>query len=402
MKKVLFIHHGKGLGGAPLSLLYLVESIDTTKYKPIVLFLHHSQAIDLFKEKGIITIGPVHVYDFAHTKIWWFSWRHAHHLVRAIKDTFKTIFFVAPKIFDDIKPDLVHLNTSSLLGWGIAARKKNIPVVWHIREPLAPGYFGIRKKVVQQTVKCYANAIVPICKHDAQPWANNSKTHVIYNAVQQNLFNDQCNVEQFLAQHQLRHENPKILFLGGLSREKGTLEILNIFEKVLFKYPTAQLLLAGYLNKIPQSKCSRFFQVNNYTYAVHKQLDKLSTSVVQLGPIRTVPAAMTASNIIVFPATVGHFARPIIEAGFMKRPVVASAVTPLDELVLNDKTGFLIDIKNCDAWAEKLYQLLTDKKLAQTMGNTAYDFCLEKFSLPEQIKKIEKIYTQVLTKESHE
>lgn len=399
MKKILFIHHGKGLGGAPLSLLYLVESLDTTKYKPIVLFLHQSEVIDLFKEKGITTLGPANVYDFAHTKIWWFNWYHAHHFSRAVKDTLKTIFKIAPALFDELKPDLVHLNTSSLLGWGIAASKKNIPVVWHIREPLAPGYLGMRKKIVQQIVKRYAHAIVPICKHDAAPWANNLKTHVVYNAVNEHYFNQTCDSDQFLTHHKIQKDAPKILFLGGLSKEKGTLEILKIFKKVLVKVPHAKLLMAGYLYKPSKNwkhLFSQFYPASSYAHNVHELLKELNSSVIQLGPIRTVPAAMAASEVIVFPATVGHFARPIIEAGFMKRPVVASALAPLEELVLDQKTGFLVDINNHKLWTEKLCLLLTDKHLAQQMGEAAYIFCKEKFSLPEQVKKVEEIYTQLL------
>ena len=51
--KILFIHHGKGIGGAPLSLLYLVEGLLKTTYKPLVVFLHDSDAMTLFKKKNI-------------------------------------------------------------------------------------------------------------------------------------------------------------------------------------------------------------------------------------------------------------------------------------------------------------------------------------------------------------
>ena len=39
MKRILYIHHGGGLGGAPLSLLYLLKQIDRNRYEPIVLTL---------------------------------------------------------------------------------------------------------------------------------------------------------------------------------------------------------------------------------------------------------------------------------------------------------------------------------------------------------------------------
>src|SRR3990172_11595048 len=118
-KTILFVHHGKGLGGAPLSLLYLIQGLDKNKYQPIVVFLYQSEIIDLYKQNNIQTHGPLHVMDFPHTKIWWLRWYHGFTFARALKDLFKTIVFTAPKIFNSIKPDIVHLNTSSLVGWAI-------------------------------------------------------------------------------------------------------------------------------------------------------------------------------------------------------------------------------------------------------------------------------------------
>ncbi|GIS66933.1 MAG: hypothetical protein CM1200mP6_00010 [Anaerolineaceae bacterium] len=44
----------------------------------------------------------------------------------------------------NLKPDLVHLNSSTLAASAQASHEAGIPVVWHIREPLAKGYFGVR------------------------------------------------------------------------------------------------------------------------------------------------------------------------------------------------------------------------------------------------------------------
>ena len=78
MKKILYIHHGKGLGGAPLSLLYLIQGLDKTKFNPVVLFLQDSEVIDLYRSKGIKAIGPLNIFDFSHTKILWYKWYHIH------------------------------------------------------------------------------------------------------------------------------------------------------------------------------------------------------------------------------------------------------------------------------------------------------------------------------------
>ncbi len=418
LKKVLYVHHGKGLGGAPLSLLYLIEGLDKTKYKPIVLFLHDSEVLDLYRSKDIEIIGPVNRYDFPHTKIWWLRWYHVRACARVVLDTLITRFSSAPYWLQKIKPDIIHLNTSSLIAWALAARKKNIPIVWHVREPLADGYLGVRKAFVKICVKRYASAITPICKNDARPWCDSPKTHVIYNVASQKKFDQSIAGDMFLAQHGLDSHAPKILFLGGLSQEKGTLVILRAFKQVLKKIPEAQLLIAGYFGnkrdvhtheharKFSQETIERmartlknFFPASKYYARVmHElhELENLGNNVVLLGPINNVPEAMSASSVIVFPATVGHFARPVVEAGFMSKPVVTSCLPPLDELVLDGKTGFLVDPNNINLWAEKLCLLLQNYELRATMGKFAYNFCSKKFSLQEQSKKIDGIYTRVI------
>src|SRR5438552_1855694 len=94
-KRILFIHHGKGLGGAPLSLLYLIQGLDHKRFEPIVVFLHDSEALKLFKAQAITVYGPTRTYDFPHTQIWWLSWRQLPLLARVIADSIKTVFITA-------------------------------------------------------------------------------------------------------------------------------------------------------------------------------------------------------------------------------------------------------------------------------------------------------------------
>ncbi len=395
--RILFIHHGTGLGGAPLSLLYLVRSLDRQNFEPLVLFLHESEVVDLFKKNGITTLGPVNLMDFPHTKIWWLRWYHLNTLIKAIIDTLKTIFVAAPHIYADYHPDIVHLNTSSLIGWALAAYRCNIPVMWHIREPLADGYLGIRKKLITSCVDRYATKILPICKDNALPWKTHTKTLVVYNAVDKKLFDPEQTVpDLFLRHHHLDAHTPKILYLGGISYEKGTHIILEIFQQLLKHLPHAQLIIAGAWQTNTPSWAKKIFPAAQFKNYVQNLRQTCGSSVITIGPCYTIPEAMAASSVVVFPATVGHFARPIIEAGFMKKPVIASNLAPLDELVIHQKTGFLIDHWDTTGWLEALMTILTDKKLSQKMGLDAHAWCTAQFNLEHQVNTLQNIYQQTL------
>lgn len=394
-KTILFIHHGKGLGGAPLSLLYLIQGLDKQKYHPIVLFLHNSEVIALYQSHGIQTEGPLAIMDFPHTKIWWLRWYHATTIARTIKDFFKTVFLIAPKIYSRIKPDLVHLNTSSLVAWARVAKKYNIPVVWHIREPLASGYCGLRKTFITQNVSRYANTIVAISKNDALPWHTSPKTHVLANIVGPTFFNQNTTSDYAFLNNDPR---PKVLFLGGMSQEKGTLSLLKICAH-LKNHINFLLIIAGYWDTKQTGAYSfrNLLPSEQFKKQVSTLADFLADNIHITGPVKNVAGLMQISNVIVFPATVGHFARPIIEAGYMQKPVVASNLPPLDELVINGKTGFLINPTDIAGWSEKILLLLSNTTLAKHMGKTAYDFCSNSFNQKNYAASIEKIYSDLLT-----
>ena len=398
-KKILYIHHGKGLGGAPLSLLYLIKNLDKTKYHPVVLFLYNSEMLQLYESNGIEVFGPVGLSDFPHTKIFNYKWYHFHLFLKSCLHYFYTIFRIADYWLDKIKPDLVHLNTSSLIAWARVAKKRGIPVVFHVREPLAKGYFGVRKFFVKKSVGKYSDVIMPICKNDAKPWFNFSKVQIVYNAVDSNKFDKNISENVFLSKYNLSKYSPKILFLGGLSQEKGTLVILQIFKKLLQFRPQVQLLIGSYFDLKISTHLSlkRYFPAQIYNVKIKKILDKVKNSIVFFGPINNVEEALAACDVLVFPSTVGHFARPIIEAGFMCKPVIAANLPPLDELVINGETGFLIDINNQEQWVEKLHALLTNKSLNKRIGEKAYKFCLKNFDINKQLDSVHQCYCKLLS-----
>lgn len=387
--KILFIHHGKGIGGASLSLLYLVLGLDKQKFHPIVLFMANSAAVELFRKNNIQIIGSINRSDFSHTKIWWYRWYHGHHLLRALIDSAKLLLGQADSLLKKIRPDIVHLNTSSLFAWAICAQKNNIPVVWHIREPLSSGYFGIRKKLTILAVKKLADAIVPICKNDALPWANDRKTKVVYNAVP---------AERFKADNQEKSSNLTLLFLGGLSQEKGTLLLLQAFKKVLEFQPEAKLLIAGLWTPKLGLFGSNFALTawQKYWKKVLSELEQIKNSVEILGVCQNIEELINSCTLLVSPFTVGHFSRPVIEAGFLGKPVVAPDLPPFDELVEDGKTGLLFKSSDAHDLAAKILMILQNQALAKTLGENAQIFCHKKFGIEEQIKKISQIYKSLL------
>jgi len=68
------------------------------------------------------------------------------------------------------------------------------------------------------------------------------------------------------------------------------------------------------------------------------------------------------------------------EAQLMKKPVVATNVGGIPELMKNNETGFLVEKGNSEEWIEKLSILIDDKEKRKTMGSKGRKFVEDNFS----------------------
>jgi glycosyltransferase involved in cell wall biosynthesis len=79
------------------------------------------------------------------------------------------------------------------------------------------------------------------------------------------------------------------------------------------------------------------------------------------------------------------------EAQLMKRPVIATNVGGNPEMMKDGVTGFLVEKGNHKQLIEKIKLLLTDKKLAEQMGNEGRKFVEETYSWEVAAKKFIQI-----------
>ena len=88
------------------------------------------------------------------------------------------------------------------------------------------------------------------------------------------------------------------------------------------------------------------------------------------------------SEIDVYALITGMDLAPLTlkEAQLMKRPVVATSIGGVPEMMIDNKTGFLVEQGNSDQIIDKLSLLLGDKELSTKMGNEGRKFIEEEFN----------------------
>ena len=75
------------------------------------------------------------------------------------------------------------------------------------------------------------------------------------------------------------------------------------------------------------------------------------------------------------------------EAQLMEKPVIATNAGGIPEMMIEGKTGFLVNEGDAKKWVEKINVLLNDKKLSETMGKEGRKFVSESFSWDMIAKK---------------
>ena len=214
-----------------------------------------------------------------------------------------------------------------------------------------------------------ANTVISTTKYDRKIVNRQvSGQHLlIHNPVSSEYFNKE--------NHDYSNNKPdtyEILFAGTLIPRKNIIGIIRAFKDVLTQIPNANLTLLG--PQIDQSylqKCRSLTEELGLTPKInflgHVGQEEL------IDRLRKCACLVMFSNEETSPTI-------IMQAMAMGKPVVASSVGGIPELVDPENTGYLVNKQDEIDLSQKLIALLRDDQGRFRMGNKAREFALENFN----------------------
>src|ERR1041384_2395709 len=90
--------------------------------------------------------------------------------------------------------------------------------------------------------------------------------------------------------------------------------------------------------------------------------------------------------------------RPILCVRFLvgtmssAKPLVATRVGGIPELVEDEKTGFVVERGDAQAIADSILKLIAEPELRKRMGEAGREVALEKFDLAGNVEKVTALY----------
>lgn len=109
---------------------------------------------------------------------------------------------------------------------------------------------------------------------------------------------------------------------------------------------------------------------------------------------------LVGHHIMVMPSLQESFGVAALEAGACGRPVIATRVGGIPEIVLNNRTGLLVPPNDVEALAEAIVKLAKDEELRRAMGKAAYEFVRDNYSWEKSLDQMCGIYERVLNEKN--
>jgi len=207
-----------------------------------------------------------------------------------------------------------------------------------------------------------------------------NKIYVVYNGINcLPVVNDVESILRIRAEIGLRSDSSVVACVGSLKEVKGQKYLLQAAPAILAEVPNAQLLIIG---DGPLQSALRDLAV---TLGI---VDKVCFA----GSREDVRAILPAIDILVSPSLSESFSISILETMAAEKPVVATEVGGIPELVEDRRTGLLVPPENPSAIAQAVVSLLTSPDKSRMFGVAGGQRLREFFTDEKMVRRHEEIY----------
>ncbi len=277
-------------------------------------------------------------------------------------------------------PDLVHVNSCGRSAWyHLATGAEATPTLVTLHQPLA-GAPAMRESVAGRLlasasrVICCSRAVADTV-HDALPAAR-TRVGVIANALPAPPSPPAV----------LLFDPPQIVYVGRLVPEKGLDAVLDALAPLFALFPGASLTVAG------EGPLRAPLEARVATLGLSRQVRFLGAV-----PPHGASELLRNASIVIVPSRIEGFGLVALEAAQLGRPVVATRVGGLPEVVRHESTGLLVAAGDSAGFAHAVARLLCNPAEARRMGARAQVHAASTFSWRTHVQAYDALYRDLFT-----
>ena len=376
-KVLLFLDASPALGGATRVLLEILSSIDPDRASAIVACRRDSAVEQAFLEAGQ-EVAPIDlpVLTLAGSPVDFLR------MVAAYASATREV----GRLVRTRRASLVHATglASALLAAPVA-RMVGVPVVWHAHDilpRLARYAIPVRAAAASsRSIVCVSEvSLARLLEFGVAP----GKCNRVYDAVPARPLAARPEPADGTETH------PTVLAAGTITPQKGQHVLVEAARELVVRYPNLRIDIAGEV---------AFDRDRSYLKALESSVQRygLGGRVRFLGFRKDLPELIMRATVVAHPAT-GEETLGLVplEAMAAGRPVVASRIGGLPEVVEDGVSGFLVAPGSAPELVAAIATLLDSPELRERMGTEGRRIAAVKFDARTMRQGLDDVFSSIL------
>ena len=385
--RVLYLQSNSEIGGSDVALLRIVENLDPSRFRPVVVLPSRGPLTKAFEERGAKVFIVSGMLKLTTRK------GPLYHL-RYLANYPVTVARLVRLIRRE-QIELVHTNTLHNLYGYLAARLARLPHVWHVREIVFQSAAVRRLEVF--LARRFADRVVTVSRASAEMFKSRAGEHpthlrVMCDGVNLTRFHPRNSGRRIRAELGIASDAPLVGLVGRLDHCKGVDVFLRAAAMCREEFPEARYVICG--GEVEgQEEVARA--------AVRRAEELGLTDVVSFTGWRYGPDDMpemhAALNVLVSASTSPEsFGLVLLEAMATGRAVVATNHGGPREVCVEGETALLAPPRNPRLLADAMLKLLRDPAGAAALGRAGRERAERYFDERRQARELQLLYEEVI------
>jgi glycosyltransferase involved in cell wall biosynthesis len=298
------------------------------------------------------------------------AWTSARGLIRALR------------LIRRLRPQAVYINTLTQPVWVVASWMSRVSSLVHVREAELGG-----NRHVQRVLHAPLGLVTRVIAN-----SESTKRHVVDSTPTvlgdiRVIYNGKAWDGYYRSDLSMEDGALTVGFVGRLSPRKGVHVLVAACGLLLERGMRVRLVIAG----------SVYTGYEWYEAELRDAVEKsgLGGLVEFVGFVENAGEVFSGADIAVVPSLVEPFGTVAAEALASKRPVIASRVDGLQEIVTHEKTGLLVEPGQADQLADAIERLVRDRTLASDLASAGFEDVRDRFSLTQYARATQDVVAEL-------
>jgi glycosyltransferase involved in cell wall biosynthesis len=384
---VLYLQSNSEIGGSDVALLRLVESLDRTRFRPVIVLPADGPLTKDFEKRGAKVVVVSEMLKLTTQK-------GSIHYLRFLVNYPLAVWRILRLIRRE-QIDLIHTNTLHNLYGYPAAKLAGLPHVWHVREIVRQSAFFSR--IESFLARYFADRIIAVSSAAAQLFRGKTgeyppRLRIMWDGINLNQFHPGNSGHRIRSELGLPREAPLVGLVCRLDHWKGVEVFLQAISMCRKECPDARYVICG-------GEVEGREKVARRARRLAEELDL--TDVVHFTEWHYRPEDMpevhATLDVLVLSSTWPEpFGLVLIEAMASGKPVVATDQGGPVEICVEGSTALLIPPQNPRRMADAIITLLCDPQRAAAMGRAGRRRAEEYFDERRYARELQLLYEDVL------